>query len=117
LKTGDYSRAIERLQPWANVGDSDAQFMLGQIHAFGWGVPKDDDAAINWFRRAGKFREPNVDAAAPAEFYVGVTYLNGHGVQKDGAEAKRWFARSAQGGFRKAAAQLESMTTLPKTLE
>jgi TPR repeat protein len=30
-----------------------AQFLLAELYAYGWGVAKDDETAIYWYRRAG----------------------------------------------------------------
>lgn len=110
LKSGNYGVALNELRPWATLGDSQAQYWLGMHYAFGWDVTKDDAVAIDWFRRAHMWREPNVAAEAPAEYEVGDIYMNGLGVPKDEAEAKKWFERSAAGGFHKAAVQLERMS-------
>lgn len=100
LKTSDYETALKKLQPLAQLGDNHAQYLLGQMYAFGWGVPRNDDAAIAWFRRAAMWSEGLVDPAAAAEYYVAQNYLEGRGVQKDEAEANKWFRRAADGGYR-----------------
>lgn len=46
LKTGEYGQAIRLLCPWAAVGDSKAQYILGDLYAFGWGVTQDDETAV-----------------------------------------------------------------------
>lgn len=100
LKTSDYATALRKLRPLAQLGDGHAQYLLGQMYAFGWGVPRDDDAAIAWFRRAGMWSEGLTDPAAAAEYYVAQNYLEGHGVQKDETEANKWMKRATDGGYR-----------------
>ncbi len=115
LKTGEYQVTLEKLRPWARLGDSDAQSTLGLLYAFGWGTPKDDAEAIKWFRRAGPMGPSEAsdqavsDPAAPAMYYVGRKYLGGEGVPRNEAEARKWFERAAQGGYTKAAEQLAQM--------
>lgn len=99
LKTSDYATALKKLRPLAALGDSHAQYLLGQMYAFGSGVPKNDDAAIAWFRRAGLWSKGLPDPAAPADYYVAQNYLEGRGVQKDEVEANKWFKRAADGGY------------------
>jgi len=100
LKTSDYTTALKKLQPLAQLGDSHAQYLLGQMYAFGWGVPRNDDAAIEWFRRAAMWSEGLTDPAAAAEYYVGESYRDGRGVRKDVDEANKWMRRAADGGYR-----------------
>jgi uncharacterized protein len=109
LKDGNYQRTLKLLEPWARFGDSNAQYTVGRLHAFGLGTPKDDATAIELFRRAGLFAVADVDPAAPAEYYVGLDYLEGRGVQGNVVEARRWLERSAKGGYPKATEQLEKI--------
>src|SRR5689334_1159326 len=53
LKTGDYGQTMRLLRPWAAMGNSKAQYTLGESYALGLGVVKDDETAVYWFRRAG----------------------------------------------------------------
>ena len=113
LKTGDYGQAMRLLRPWAAVGDSKAQYILGELYAFGLGVAKDDEIAVYWYRRAGQIgpAEPSdesaSDPAASAMYYVGKRYQEGTGVKRDEGEARKWFERSAKGGFAKAREELK----------
>jgi TPR repeat protein len=115
MKTGEFDRAATKLKVLANVGDSIAQSSLGDLYAYGWGVSKDDETAIYWYRRAGPIgpfeaSDRSVsDPAAPAMYYVGRKYLGGEGVPRNEAEARKWFERSAQGGYAKAVEQLKQM--------
>lgn len=111
LMDSNYTRAQERLKTLGNLGDSRAQALLGDFYAFGWGVPKDDQQAIAWYRRAGPDGESARDPAAPAMYYVGLKYWKGEGVPRSEAEARKWFERSAKGGYAKAAEALSQMST------
>jgi TPR repeat protein len=92
-----------------------AQYHLGQIYEFGFGVPRDDRLALVWYRKAA-------DAgSAPAQRAVGEFYLKGRGVSADAAEAARWFRRAADGDDLRAQYQLGQMyfdgTGVPRDYE
>ncbi len=107
MKTEEFDRAATKLKLLANIGDATAQSLLGDSYAYGWGVSKDDDRAVYWYRRAGT-SEPSIsDPAAPAMYYVGKHYLEA--VHPDKSEARKWFERSARGGFSKANENLKQM--------
>jgi TPR repeat protein len=110
LVDGNYEQAVSELRWAAYMGDSTAQGTLGLLYAFGVGVPKNDNEAIAWMRRAGPDGEATPDPAAPAMYAIGMSYLQGHAFAKpDPAEALKWLSRSAQGGYEKAAQQLKIM--------
>jgi uncharacterized protein len=109
LKDGNYQQAASKLKPLAQLCDSQAQDLLGDLYAFGWGVPKDDSEAIRWYRRAGTGAAKLKDRAAPAMYFVGKRYLEGTGVARDEVEARKWFERSAEGGYAEAAQQLAQL--------
>jgi uncharacterized protein len=101
---GDYATALRRLSPLAQKGDARAQFDIGFMHAYGWGVPRDRAEAITWYRKAA-------DQGLPvAQHFLGLAYVNGEGVRPDDAEAARWFARAAAQGFSQAQYMLGLMT-------
>src|SRR6266700_7292135 len=93
---GDYAAALRRLSPLAEKGDARAQFDIGFMHAYGWGVPRNPAEAITWYRKAA-------DQGLPvAQHFLGIAYVNGEGLRPDDAEAARWFARAAVQGFAQA---------------
>ncbi|MGA7807214.1 trypsin-like serine protease [Bradyrhizobium sp.] len=93
---GDYAAALRLLSPLAEKGDARAQFDVGFMHGYGWGVPRDGAAAIAWYRKAA-------DQGLPvAQHFLGLAYVNGEGVRPDVAEAARWFSRAAAQGFAEA---------------
>lgn len=90
---GDYGRAYEILRPLAEQGDADAQITLGIMYDYGQGVPKDDAAATEWYRKAALHGIPTV------QHNLGVKYFEGIGIEKDYAEAARWWRMAADLGF------------------
>jgi V8-like Glu-specific endopeptidase len=101
---GDYATALRRLSPLAEKGDARAQFDIGFMHAYGWGMPRNPAEAITWYRRAAD------QGLAVAQHFLGIAYVNGEGVRPDEAEAARWLARAAAQGFAQAQFMLGLMT-------
>jgi hypothetical protein len=50
---GEYKFAIKYWQPLADAGDCDAEFRIGTLYFLGAGVPRDYEAARQWWRKAG----------------------------------------------------------------
>ena len=87
--------AVQRFAP--------AEYHLGQVYEFGFGVAQDDRLALEWYRRAAD------DGSAPGQRAVGEFYLKGRGVPADAAAAARWFQRGADGDDLRAQYQLGQM--------
>jgi uncharacterized protein len=102
--SGEYATALRRLSPLAEKGDARAQFDLGFMHAYGWGVPRNPAEAITWYRKAAD------QGLQVAQHFLGLAYVNGEGVRPDDAEAARWFGRAAVQGFSEAQYMLGVMT-------
>ena len=101
---GEYAAALERLSPLAGKGDPRAQFDVGFMHAFGWGLPRNAAEAISWYSKAAD------QGLAVAQHFLGLAYVNGEGVRPDNAQAVRWFARAAAQGFAQSQFMLGQMT-------
>src|SRR6218665_3484344 len=73
--------ALENLKPLSYLGIKTAQDLVGWMYVEGkYGVPKNDDNAIYWFRRCGPwpfFDEDGVDPASLSELYVARAYAGG----------------------------------------
>lgn len=52
IERRDYTTALKEVRPLADRGNSEAQFLLGQMYAYGWGVPKDAQEAFRWYAEA-----------------------------------------------------------------
>jgi TPR repeat protein len=88
---GDFSKAIELLSSLAEAGDVDALGNLGNMHAFGQGVPPDlAKAAFYWSKAADL-------GLGTAMGNLGQLALLGHGgIPKDEKLAFDWFRRAAE---------------------
>jgi hypothetical protein len=62
------------------------------MYANGQGVPKDDQQAVAWYRKAAE------QGNAMAQFNLGNMYANGQGVPKDDQQAVAWFRKAAEQG-------------------
>ncbi|HTH01829.1 MAG TPA: tetratricopeptide repeat protein [Vicinamibacterales bacterium] len=80
-----------------------AEFQLGQIYEFGFGVTQSDREALEWYRRAA------AHGSAAAQRSIGEFYRKGRGVAADAAEAAHWFRRAAEGDDLRAQYQLGQM--------
>ena len=94
------AEAVVWLRKAADQGLADAEFQMGQLHDFGFGVAQDDGAALNWYRKAAGRGHP------PAERSLGEFYAKGRVVKADGVEAARWYRRAADGDDLRAQYQL-----------
>ena len=77
-----------------------AEFQIGQLYDFGFGVVQSDGEALSWYRRAAEHGH------AAAERAVGDFYQKGRGVTADATEAARWYRRAADGDDIRAQYQL-----------
>jgi V8-like Glu-specific endopeptidase len=102
--SGEYATALRQLSPLAEKGDARAEFDIGFMHAYGWGVQRNPAEAITWYRKAAD------QGLQVAQHFLGLAYVNGEGVRPDDAEAARWFARAAAQGFAQAEYMLGLMT-------
>ncbi len=69
-----------------------AQFYLGAMHDFGYGVPQDDQEARRWYTKAAE------TGHAEAQFNLGRMYWKGRGIPRDYEQAAQWFRKAADQG-------------------
>jgi uncharacterized protein len=88
----DVAQAIDWIRKAAAQSYSPAEFHMGQLYDFGFGVPPDDIVALGWYRKAADH------GSAAAQRVVGDFYRKGRGgLAADDAEALRWYLRGADG--------------------
>ncbi len=90
--SGDYQTAIAEWQPLAEAGHADGQFGMGLLYANGFGVPLDDEQALNWYLLAA------AQSHAEAQCNIAVMYANGWGVPQSDEEAFKWYSLAADQG-------------------
>jgi localization factor PodJL len=84
-RVADYDTALTEFRPLAEGGMAAAQFRLGTMYENGRGLPRDLDAARDWYTRAA------------AQGYSGALYSLGYVcyIEADGACAVEWWTRAA----------------------
>ena len=85
---GRYATALELWQPLAEQGNADAQVGLGSLYLGGYGVARDEAAAMTWFRKAAEQGSPN------GQFSLGSLYYG----RKEYASAASWYRRASEQG-------------------
>jgi formylglycine-generating enzyme required for sulfatase activity len=102
----DYRAVFEVLQPLANQGRPEAQFVLGSLYTMGKGIPRDPVQAGMWFKAAAE------QGYAAAQEVLAVMYLTGNGVGREPALAAQWSYRAAEQGITAAQLRLAKMQAL-----
>lgn len=87
----DTAQAIRWIRKAAAQQYPPAEFQMGQLYDFGFGVGQNDQEALRWYRRAA------IHGHAAAQRAVGEFYHKGRSVAANPAEAARWFQRAADG--------------------
>lgn len=87
-RASKWDAAVSMWQPFAENGDADAMFNLGQAYKLGRGVALDKAIASDWYRRAA------VKGHLPAQANLGI--LQFQATEK--AEAVRWLKAAADKG-------------------
>jgi TPR repeat protein len=89
----DLKEAYRWFQKAARRGYAPAQVNLAMMYLQGWGVARNDGAALYWLTLAAQQRHP------VGLFDLGQLYLKGCGVPQDYAEALRLFQEAARKGY------------------
>ncbi len=76
----------------AENGDANAQYNLGVMYSYGYGILESDAEAVKWYRLAAEQGNAN------AQFSLGVMYSNGEGVPQNNTRAYVWFSVAATQG-------------------
>jgi len=74
---GQYTRAIEELQPLVERGDAEAQMMTGLMYLQGNGYPQNPEIAAVWLYKAA------TKGNYSAQLVLGSQLLYGHGIRRD----------------------------------
>ncbi|WP_299132072.1 caspase family protein [uncultured Amaricoccus sp.] len=86
------AQVVSLLAAGAEAGDANSQVAYGMLLARGAGLPRDDAAAADWFRKAA-------DAGnGPGQYNLGLLYLGGRGVAADESLARALLGQAAENG-------------------
>lgn len=112
---------IDKILKEANSGDAEAQFDLGQAYKKGQGVPKNNEEALKWYKKAAKqghfkaqfalgiiydklqkyeksvfwYQKAAEQGYVLAQYNLGVAYAIGQGVTKSIEQAREWYQKAA----------------------
>lgn len=92
FQRNDAALAMELLLPLAERGSARAQFLVGDMHRIGMGVPQNYPLAVKWISKAAGNGEPT------AQFVLGLMYYRGTGVPQDYVLAHKWSNLSSASG-------------------
>jgi len=88
----DYATAIALYAPRTERGDAEAQYRMGMMARFGWGMDKDAAVAVRWLQLAAEQSHPQAQAE------LGTMYRLGRGVPEDMQQAARLLRAAAEAG-------------------
>ncbi len=84
----DFSKAIQELEPLAEKGDSQAEYLLGKLLLEGHGGGQAIERGMGYLTKAAE-RD-----YGQAQAMLGFIYANGIGIAADPAAAQKWLTRS-----------------------
>ncbi|MBF0502537.1 MAG: sel1 repeat family protein [Candidatus Riflebacteria bacterium] len=90
-----YTEALKLLTSVAMIDHSEAQFMVGAMYSFGYGVPQNNQEAKKWYLKSIESGEEIL-----SELNLGYLYLSGEGFPADLTEAYYWFGRAGANGLK-----------------
>ena len=90
---GFYLTAKNLAEPLANLGDSAAQTLLGEIYSRGLGVRRDETMAARWYEAAAK------SGNAEGQFRYALLLLDGKSVPQDLAKGRDLMKAAADAGI------------------
>ena len=79
FKKGDYKTAFIVFEDLALKNDSEAQYQLGDVYYFGYGVVKDYKTAFDWYMKSITTNKRDGDV----QYSLGYMYEHGQGVAKN----------------------------------
>ena len=89
LVEGDDAAALKLYGSLADAGNARAQYQLGDMYEFGYGVPKDPREAVSWFQKAAD------QGLGAAQARLGEIYFAGNEAVQDFKAARTWLQKAA----------------------
>ncbi len=93
IEAEDYEAAVPILQEAADIGDAEAQNMLGNCYMYGLGIEQDEEEAAKYYQLSAD--QGNI----PAAYNLAFSYLNGKGVEQDLKTAEEWYQKALDAGY------------------
>ena len=100
LRAHDYAGAATLWRSLARQDDAEAFYRLGVLARAGRGMPRSDERAFRWMRRAAR------KGHAKACYELSLLYREGRGTRRDPEAADRWLRAAAAAGHARARVEL-----------
>jgi TPR repeat protein len=97
----DFKAAYAVLAPAAAAGNPNAQFYLGMMYDFGYGLETDHERANALYLQAAEQGQDD------AQFNLAISYSIGEGIEQDDDKAIYWLSKSAASGDKDAMDKLD----------
>ena len=88
----DYSKAVRLMRPLAESGYAQAQYYMGYMYEYGYGVKQDDVVSLDWYVKAAE------SGSTKSMINLGLMYEYGDGVEQDYSTALAWYKAAANAG-------------------
>lgn len=85
----DKDKALECAYRAAEMGQPQAQFLIGDLHENGIRFEKSEEIALEWYEKAAEQGNPD------AQYRIGKYYSFGIVFEKDDAKAVEWYTKAA----------------------
>ncbi|MDD9908421.1 MAG: tetratricopeptide repeat protein [Ahrensia sp.] len=105
FQRGYYLTAFSLALPRAEAGDPNAQTLIGELYANGYGVARDVKKALEWYRFGAEGGNPD------AQFALGNALLQGTSIELNREEGRKFLEMSAKAGHVRAAFNLAQLIT------
>lgn len=87
---------LDVIRQWAEFGEPQAQYLLGEMYAMGNKVVKDNKLSVFWFRKSAE--QENMEA----QLNLGYMCAMGMGTRYNPQEALKWYTRAGNQGCARA---------------
>ena len=84
----------------AENGDANAQYNLGVMYSYGYGILESEAESVKWYRLAAEQGDAN------GQFNLGAMYSSGNGVPQNNIRAYVWFSVAATQGHQGARGEI-----------
>lgn len=90
----NYTNAFELLMPLAEVGNAEAQCIIGNMYDLGLGTDSNTSEAVKWYQKSSE------QGYGVASNNLGTIYHSGReGIPESKTEAQKWYRKAREQGF------------------
>lgn len=92
ITAAEHNKAAELFQNTSSPNDISTMYYMGRFSEFSG----DFHAAVTWFTKANKIKNPDLPESLCAGFHLGTLYMDGNGVEKNQQKANALFDATAK---------------------